>query len=74
MSDSNLLPYSVIFMATQGDTEAMDQVLEHYKGYIARLSQREITEENGDTFHIIDEEWAQRLELKLITAVNNFKF
>ncbi|MDX8046776.1 helix-turn-helix domain-containing protein [Gracilibacillus sp. S3-1-1] len=35
----------------------MEQVLRHYKGYIACLCQREIIEENGDTTLIVDEEW-----------------
>ncbi|WP_269411391.1 helix-turn-helix domain-containing protein [Lentibacillus daqui] len=73
MSESTLLPYSVISMAVLGDTEAMGQVLKHYEGYIVTLVQHEIVEENGETAHIVDDEWKQRLELKLITAVTKFK-
>ncbi|MEW9677660.1 helix-turn-helix domain-containing protein [Lentibacillus sp. L22] len=33
MNDYPLLPYSVILMAVQDDSQAMDQVVNHYKGY-----------------------------------------
>ncbi|WP_025092705.1 helix-turn-helix domain-containing protein [Bacillus safensis] len=74
MSEPALLPYSVILMAREGDTEAMEQVVTHYKGYTITLAQRKIVDENGNTVLIVDDEWKRRLELKLITAVIKFKF
>lgn len=38
----DLLPYAVIQAATKGDAEAISTVLQHYEGYIARLSMRPI--------------------------------
>lgn len=73
MSESTLLPYSVILMAVQGDSQAMEQVVEHYTGYTVTLAQREIVDENGNTALIVDDEWKRRLELKLITAVIKFE-
>ncbi len=73
MSESTELSYPVIFMAVQGDTQAMGQVVNHYKGYSITLAQREIVDENGNTALIVDDEWKRRLELKLITAVLKFK-
>lgn len=74
MNDNPLLPYSVILMAVQGDSQAMDQVVNHYKGYTISLAQRKIVDENGNTALIVDDEWKRRIELKLITAVIKFKF
>ena len=36
---SSLIPYPVI-AAVRGDPEAVNQVLDHYSGYIAALSMR----------------------------------
>ena len=36
----NLLPFPIILAASQGDTEAISKVLEHYEGYIITLSTR----------------------------------
>lgn len=35
-----LLPYATIQAATNGDAEAIGAVLQHYEGYIAKLSLR----------------------------------
>ncbi len=74
MNDYPLLPYSVMLMAIQGDSQAMDQVVNHYKGYTLTLAQRKIVDENGNTALIVDDEWKRRIELKLIKAVIKFKF
>ena len=73
MNESTVLPYSVIFMAVQGDIQAMEQVVEHYRKYIVTLAQREVVDEHGNTALVVDNEWRKRLELKLITAVVKFQ-
>ena len=40
MSKHKLIPYPVIAAAVRGDPEAVNQVLDHYSGYIAALSMR----------------------------------
>ena len=35
-----LVPYPVILAATKGDPDAMKIVLQHFSGYIARLSMK----------------------------------
>ena len=42
---AHLLPFSVIQKAAGGDVEAINAVLKHYEGYIARLSLRELYDE-----------------------------
>ena len=42
-----LVPYPVILAATKGDPDAMKIVLQHFSGYIARLSMRKLYDERG---------------------------
>ena len=69
----NLLPFSVILAASQGDTEAISQVLEHYEGYIITLSTRTLYDEHGSPHICVDEGIRRRLQTKLIAAVLSFK-
>lgn len=69
----NLLPFPVILAASQGDTEAISQVLKHYEGYIITLSTRTLYDEHGSPHICVDEGIRRRLQTKLIAAVLNFK-
>jgi len=71
--NGNLLPFPVILAASQGDTEAISKVLEHYEGYIITLSTRTLYDENGFPHICVDEGIRRRLQTKLIAAVLNFK-
>ena len=64
-----LVPYPVILAATKGDPDAMKIVLQHFSGYIARLSMRKLYDERGGVDHDIRE----RLQAKLMMAVLTFK-
>lgn len=68
-----LLPFSVIQKAVGGDVEALNTVLDHYEGYIARLSLRTLYDEYGNPHLCIDEELRRRLETQLITKVLTFR-
>jgi len=68
--DNRLLPLTVIEAAAGGDVEAINAVLKHYAGYIARLSMRELYDEYGNPHLCVDEELRRRLETKLITKTN----
>lgn len=68
-----LLHYAVIQNATSGDVEAINAVLKHYEGYIAKLSMRELYDEFGNLRLGIDEELRRRLETKLITKILTFR-
>lgn len=65
--------YPVILAATKGDPDAMKLVLQHYRGYIAHLSMQKIRDESGNTYWGIDEDLRERLQVKLMRAVLNFK-
>ena len=40
-----LLPFPVIEAASNGDTDAINQALQHYEGYITTLSTRTLYDE-----------------------------
>lgn len=71
--DYKLLPYSIIQAATGGDAEAINAVLQHYEGYIARLSLRPVRDAYGCTHLCVDEAMRRRLEIKLITGILSFR-
>ena len=72
-NDSRLLPLPVIEAAISGDVEAINTVLKHYAGYIARLSMRELYDEYGNPHLCVDEELRRRLGTKLITKLLTFQ-
>ena len=70
---AHLLPFSVIQKAAGGDVEAINAVLKHYEGYIARLSLCELYDEYDNPHLCVDEELRRRLETKLITKILTFR-
>ena len=69
---NRLLPYKTIVKAHEGDPEAVNQVLDHYSGYIAALSMRRGYDQNGNPCLAVDEEIRRRIETKLIVAILSF--
>ena len=72
-SDKALVPYPVILAATQGDPDAMKMVLQHFSGYIARLSMRKLYDERGNVYFGVDHDIRERLQAKLMMAVLTFR-
>ena len=68
-----LLPFSVIMEASNGDVEAINDVLKYYEPYICKLSLRLIYDEAGNSYVVVDEYMRRRLETKLITKLLDFK-
>ena len=68
-----LIPYPVIEAAISGDTDAVNEVVRHYSGYIATLCQRTDRDENGNYCTYVDEELRRRLETRLIISILGFK-
>ena len=54
--NNRLLPLTVIEAAASGSVDAINAVLKHYAGYIARLSMRELYDEYGNPHLCVDEE------------------
>ena len=70
---NNLLPFDVICEAASGDSIAIEQVMNHYSGYIAKLCMRTVYDENGNQHNIADENIRRRLEAKLASAILKFR-
>ena len=68
-----LVPYPVILAATKGDPDAMKMVLQHFSGYIARLSMRKLHDERGNVYFGVDEDIRERLQTRLVRAVLTFR-
>ena len=48
-----MIPFTVIVAATDGDTEAINQIVKHYSGFIAKRSLRPMKDEYGNQ-HMVD--------------------
>lgn len=68
-----LVPYPAIVAATEGDPESMNIVLQHFSGYITRLSMRKLYDERGNVYFGVDEDIRQRLQAKLMRSVLSFE-
>ena len=64
-----LLPFSTIEMAAQGDPDALSAVLKHFEGYIATLATRTLYDEYGRSYLFLDPELKKRMEAKLIVRI-----
>ena len=69
---TELIPYPVIAVAVQGDPDAVNQVIDHYSGYIAAMSVRKSYDKNGNVCFTVDEDIRRRLETKLTIAILTF--
>lgn len=70
--NNGLLPYPVISAAVSGNVNAINTVLKHFEGYIAKLSTRTMFDEADNPHLYVDEELRRRLETKLITKILTF--
>lgn len=70
---NNLLPYPVIAAAVSGNVDAINVVVKHFEGFIARLSTRTMYDEVGNPHLYVDEELRRRLETKLIAKIPTFR-
>ena len=64
-----LLPLSVIRSAYAGDTDAVEQVLQHYRGYINKLCTGILYDKHGQPHVCIDEYMKRHQEIKLISSI-----
>lgn len=72
-NERNILPFTVIVLATNGDVNAVNHVIKHFEPYINKLSQKTLFDEFGNPYIHIEDEIKRSLETKLILAVTNFK-
>lgn len=63
------IQYETILAAKKGDSDALLAIVKHYQPEIIAASKREIEDENGKRFVIIDEDIKHRIESKLMLQV-----
>ncbi len=66
-------PYQIIVNATNGDPEAIDEILRHYGHYINKLATRTFYTQEGKPDSRVDDEMKLLLEAKLISKILEFK-
>lgn len=71
--NKKLVPFQTIKRASEGDDQAINEILKHYEGYIANLSIRKMYDEYGAVHFCVDETLRRRLETKLIKTILGFK-
>lgn len=67
------LPVSIIIAASNGEVNAMKQVLNYYEGYIKSLSKRVFYDIYGNPYIGVDEDIRQKLHIKLLEAILTFE-
>ncbi len=69
-----LLPYKVIKEAVEGDTEAIQEVLGFYHGYICKLCTQTFYDDSKNVHYVVNQDMVEQLENILVQAiVMNFK-
>lgn len=71
--NNDLLPFDIIVKSTKGDIEAINKVLDHFSGYIAKVSVRKIYDNFGNVRYIVDEDICKRIENKLVSKILLFR-
>ena len=73
MNDRRILPYEAIQEAVNGDIDAIDAVLEFYKGYIFSLSTNNRCIEGEINHCRIDFEMSELLKARLTEKIFEFE-
>ena len=68
------VPYPILRAACNGDSYAVDAVMNHYDGYINKLATRRLYDEYGHPRMCIDEALKLRLKSKLLEKIMAFKY
>lgn len=71
-AENCFVPYPVIAAAANGDPDAINAILKHYDGYIAKLCTRTTVNADGSSQEYVDEDMRNRLKIRLITRTLRF--
>ena len=71
-AEIKLPPFNALKAASQGNSEAMMEILNHYGDYINRLSIRKYYDGNGQIAYFVDDTLRKRLEIALTLAISKF--
>ena len=68
-----LVPFPLIVKAADGNSEAINQIIRHYRGYMTKRSLRLMKDEYGNQSMVVDEVLRGRMETRLITKSLSFE-
>ncbi|NQK67281.1 helix-turn-helix domain-containing protein [Streptococcus suis] len=68
-----LVPFSLIVKAADGNSEAINLIIRHYRGYMTKRSLRLMKDEYGNQSMVVDEVLRGRMETRLITKILSFE-
>lgn len=68
-----LVPFPLIVKAADGNSEAINQIIRHYWGYMTKRSLRLMKDEYGNQSMVVDEVLRGRMETRLITKILSFE-
>jgi hypothetical protein len=68
-----LIPFHTIKAASDGDAIAIQYILKHYEGYIAKLSTKVLTDECGNGYYFVDKAMQEQLITAMLQMILNFK-
>lgn len=69
----SMIPFEVVVSASNGDLNAINQVLNHYQGYIINRSLRTMIDDQGKKAMVIDDLLMGRIKYKLLNKILSFK-
>ena len=71
--DQKNIPFAVIVAATNGDEAAIQEILDFYDGYISKLSLRQLYDEYGNIYMVVDSELKGRIQAAVMDMIANFE-
>jgi len=69
----NYPEFTLIFAATGGDVQAIEEILTHYDAYLSKKCLRILYDESGRIYLVVDEALKGLLTSELIYAMLNFE-
>ena len=67
------IPLAVIVAATNGDEAAIQEILKFYDSYISKLSLRQLYDEYGNVYMVVDSELKGRIQAAVMDMIANFE-
>lgn len=67
------IPFAVIVVATNGDEAAIQEILKFYDSYISKLSLRQLYDEYGNVYMVVDSELKGRIQAAVMDMIANFE-
>lgn len=72
-NNTKRIPFAVIVATTNGDEAPIQEILNFYDGYIAKLSLRKLYDEYGNVYMVVDSELKGRIQAAVMDMIANFE-